>query len=60
MTILAETLGYPRISKNPEFEKAIKAFSSRTSETNLLLQTIPWLQNMVTTAKIRREEANAS
>jgi hypothetical protein len=61
MTILAETLGYSRIGKNPEIKKALEAFStSGKLETDALLQTIPALRNLVKYAKLLREEANAS
>jgi len=60
MTILAETLGYSRIAKNPKIKKALEAFSSEKFETDALLQTIPALRNLVKYAKLLREEANAS
>jgi hypothetical protein len=60
MTILAETLGYSRIGKNPESKKALEAFASGKLETDALLQTIPALINLVKYAKLLREEANAS
>ena len=60
MTILAETLGYSRIAKNPKIKKALEAFSSEKFETDALLQTIPALRNLVKYAKLLREEAKAS
>jgi len=60
MTILAETLGYSRIGKNPEIKKALEAFSSRKLEADALLQTVAALRNLVKYAKLLREEANAS
>ncbi len=60
MTILAETLGYSRIGKNPAIKKALKAFSSGKLETDALLQTVPALKNLVKYGKLLREEANAS
>jgi hypothetical protein len=60
MTIIAETLGYSRIGKNPEIKKALEAFASGKLETDALLQTVPALKNLVKYAKFLREEANAS
>ncbi|MEG4577239.1 hypothetical protein QUA56_31890 [Microcoleus sp. N3A4] len=60
MTILAETLEYPRIGKNREVKKALEAFSIGKLETDALLQTVPALKNMVKYAKVLREEADAS
>lgn len=60
MTILAETLGYSRIGQNREIKKALEAFSSGKLETDVLLQTVPALINLVKYAKLLREEANAS
>lgn len=60
MTILAETLGYSRIAKNPKIKKALEPFSSEKLATDALLQTIPALRNLLKSAKLLREEANAS
>lgn len=60
MTILAETLGYSRIGKNPEIKKALEAFARGKLEADALLPAVPALKNMVKYAKLLREEANAS
>ena len=60
MTILAETLGYSRIGKNPEIKKALEAFASGKLETDALLQTVPALKNMVKSATVLQQETNAS
>ncbi len=40
MTIQIATLGYPRIGKNREVKKALEAFWSNKSDTDILLQTV--------------------
>ncbi|MBE9162243.1 hypothetical protein QT995_27040 [Microcoleus sp. S36b_A3] len=60
MTIIAETLRYPRIGKNLEVKKALAAFASGKSETDALFQTVPSLKNMVKYAKVLGDQANAS
>jgi len=60
MTIQTETFGYPRIRKNWEVKKALEVFPIRKLETNVLLQNLPALKNMVKYAKVLREEADAS
>ncbi len=60
MTILTETLSYPRIGKNPEVNKGLEALSSRKSNTDALLLTVLALKNIVKYAALVPEKANAT